>query len=202
MDPNSFRAGENGYGPTSFGVNAQLANEAGRAYADSTRPSFAATTNPALPATPSFSGTPYYGGPATPLPAGIIGWIFLPILGYIFAKSQTEVVALAGVLGVPLLGLASRVLQVPQRPTLWRSFKAACLAMVAYLVVTRFGTPYVPQPMLLDVTGVIGYGAVMTFMLRTNLKGVAGFLKACAIGAANIFLVIVVMGLVVAFTHH
>ena len=202
MDYANFKAGENGYGPTSNGINAQLANEAGKAFADSTRPAFGAATNAALPATPNFGGAPYYGSPATPFPTGIVGWILLPIIGYFFARAQTEVLAMAGVLGMSVLGLASRVLQVPQRPTLWQSFKAACLGMAAYLVVKRLGTPFVPQDTLLDAVGVIGYAAVMTYVLRANLKGLAGFLKACAIGAANVFLVVVGMGLVGAFTHH
>jgi hypothetical protein len=202
VDPSNFRAGENGYGPTSFGIDAQIANEAGRAYADSTRPAFGATTNPASPATPQFGGAPYYGGPATPFPTGIVGWMTLPIIGYLFARSQTEIVALGGALGMALLGVASRVLRVPQRPTLWRSFKAACLGMLAYLVVKRFGTRFMPQEALLDAVGVIGYGSVMAYLLRANLKGVAGYLTACAIGAVTIFLVIVVMGVVVALTRH
>lgn len=196
FDPASFARGAAGF-PTNGDVNTQLSADAGRAYADGQRP-YAGGNQPiaSTPLPANFSG-PYYGGLAQPFPISgkALGLFFIVVLGYFFARSQAEELVAGGVLGAPLLALSSRLIRVTQRATLWSSLKAACLAMAAYMVVNAlFRTFGGIDDLRSDAVGIFVYAIVIVLMLRSNFRGVTGFVKAYAVGAVTLLLVMMGMG--------
>jgi hypothetical protein len=196
QDDNAFRAAQNGFQTGGF-VDSQISAQAGANWAAATQPIIGAL--PPTPAAPAFnSGGAYYGGPARPFPTWIVGWFLLIVAGYIFARPQTEVLAIGALLSVPLLVLGSRVLGSGERATAWRSFKCACVAMAAYMlmkvVLTKINVIGQVSDLESDIVGVVAYGAVIAIMLRRSFGGVGGFIKACAVGAVTLLLLTVGMG--------
>src|SRR5580692_11935238 len=108
QDDNAFRAAQNGFQTGGF-VDSQISAQAGADAAAASKPYMG--SQPMSPAAPvfTFNTGPYYGGPARPFPTRIVAWFLAVVAGIVFARPQTEIVAVGGLLGLPLLVFGSRM---------------------------------------------------------------------------------------------